>query len=106
MPIEISGKATSNVRAINSTAISSEVTSLNIASRNTTARPTADTVSLTGTAASLRQLESRLAALPVVDLQRTESIKNAIVDGRFTIDPVRVADKLLRFESMLHYHAT
>lgn len=105
MPIEISGKATSNVRAINSTAISSEVKSLSIASRNT-ARPTADTVSLTGAAAYLRQLESRLAALPVVDVQRTESIKKAIVDGRFTIDPVRVADKLLRFESMLHYHVT
>ena len=100
MPIEISGKPVSNIRAMDSSAASSIAKSATIA-RQDAVRPVADTVNLTDTSAYLRKLERSLSSLPVVDVPRTESIKEALADGRFVIDPARVADKLLRFESML-----
>lgn len=104
MPIEVSGKFVSNIRVMDNSAASSSAKSASVA-RQGAARPVADTVNLTDTAAYLRKLESTLSALPIVDIQRTEDIKKAIADGRFVIDPVRVADKLLRFESMLYHNA-
>ena len=104
MTIEISGKSVSNIRALGSSAISSIAKPASVA-RQGTAQPVADTVNLTDTAAYLRKLGNSLSSLPVVDVQRTEDIKKALADGRFVIDPVRVADKLLRFEGMLYHHA-
>jgi len=51
--------------------------------------------------ARLRKLESTLAQLPVVDRQRVEATRQAIADGSYRVDPARVAEKLLAFESAL-----
>lgn len=104
MPVEISGKTVSNIRAIDSASIS-KTRPPGLAQQDTSGRAVTDTVSLTDTAAYLRRLENTLATLPVVDVQRTDNIKKALADGSFVIDPVRVADKLLRFESMFYYRA-
>jgi len=61
----------------------------------------ANEVSLTDTAAKLRQLEAKVASQPVVDTQRVESVKKAIATGSFKIDSGRVADKMAEFESLL-----
>lgn len=103
MPIEITGKPVSNIHPLASGTVSSINTPINVP--HDTARPAADSIKLTDTAAYLRKLENTLSALPVVDMQRTESIKKALAEGSFIIDPVRVADKLLDFESMLYYRA-
>lgn len=67
-----------------------------------TGRPsTVDTVSLTDTAAQLRNLENNLAQLPVVDSQRVESIQQAIGNGTYEIDPKRIAAKMLGLEQQL-----
>ncbi len=67
-----------------------------------TGRPsTVDTVSLTDTAARLRELESTLANLPVVDTQRVEDIQRALAEGAFEVDPARVAEKMMAFEAQL-----
>jgi negative regulator of flagellin synthesis FlgM len=58
-------------------------------------------VSLTDTAAKLRQLEAQIANQPVVDTQRVESVKKAISDGSFKVDSHRVADKMAEFENLL-----
>ena len=105
MPIEIPGKPASNIRVIDNSAAASRTRSPDIDAQHGSTRPVADTVSLTDTAAHLRRLENKLAALPVVDIPRTESIKQALADGRYVVDPTRVADKLLRFESMLYHRA-
>ena len=60
-----------------------------------------DTVSLTDTAARLAELDRALANVPVVDAQRVEEVKQAISEGRYQIDPAKVADKLLSFETAL-----
>lgn len=60
---------------------------------------TADTVTLTDTAAQLHKLEATIASLPIVDITRVEDVKSALLSGHFRIDPQRVADKLLSFEN-------
>jgi negative regulator of flagellin synthesis FlgM len=72
------------------------------AAQQQTGRPsTMDTVSLTDTAARLRELENSLAKMPVVDSQKVESIQQAIANGSYEMDSGRVAEKMLRFEQDL-----
>lgn len=58
----------------------------------------ADTVTLTDTAAQLHKLEAAIAAMPIVDIARVEDIRQALNNGSFQIDNQRVAEKMLRFE--------
>ena len=62
---------------------------------------TGDTVSLTSISKQLKGLEESIAELPVVDTQRVESIKAAIDNGTFEIEPTQLATKMLAFESRL-----
>jgi len=43
----------------------------------------------------LSALESQLAASPEFDSGKVDAIKQAIRDGKFTINPEKIADKLL-----------
>jgi len=68
-----------------------------------TGRPsTVDTVSLTDTASRLRQMETTLAELPVVDNQRVEQIRKALEEGTFEMNPERIAEKMLGMERELN----
>lgn len=58
----------------------------------------ADTVSLTSGAQLLERLEKSLAALPAVDSQRVDEIRQAIENGDYEIDPQAIADAMLRME--------
>jgi len=60
-----------------------------------------DRVSLTGEARRLQELETRLASEPVVDTQRVAAVRNAVEDGTFTVNPERIADKMMSFEKAL-----
>lgn len=64
-------------------------------------RPTADTFSMTGQAAQLKQLEAQIANLPAVDTQRVAEVQHAIATNTLEVNPARVADKLLTFEAGL-----
>ena len=57
-----------------------------------------DTVDITGSAAKLQELESRIANMPVVDAQQVEAVRRALATGSFTIDPQSAADKMLAME--------
>ena len=63
-----------------------------------TAATTTDTVSLTDTAARLRELEAALANAPEVDSARVEALRRAIAEGKYDVDSVHVADKLVALE--------
>lgn len=67
----------------------------------TTSSGSTDKLSLTNEAAQLQALEEEIAQLPVVDTQRVQEVQRSLAAGSFQIDPARVADKLLRFESGL-----
>lgn len=58
----------------------------------------ADRVSLTDSATQLQALESRIAALPVVDSQRVTDVQRALATGSFQIEPAQAADNLLTQE--------
>ncbi|HED18728.1 MAG TPA: flagellar biosynthesis anti-sigma factor FlgM [Gammaproteobacteria bacterium] len=60
-----------------------------------------DRVSLTGEARRLKELETRLASTPVVDSQRVKAVRSAIENGTFTINPERIAEKLVSLEVAL-----
>lgn len=60
-----------------------------------------DTLSLTDTGALLQKLDAAIAATPVVDMARVHRIQQAIENGTYEIDPARVAEKLLAFETAL-----
>ena len=57
-----------------------------------------DRISLTDSVSLLRELESQVASLPVVDNKRVEDTQRALATGSFQIDPPRVADKMLAVE--------
>lgn len=53
------------------------------------------TVNINPLASQLQSLEGRLAQEPAVDAQRVAEIRQAIREGRFTINPEAVADNLI-----------
>ncbi len=62
---------------------------------------TADTISLSDNAVSLGKLNNTAESSPVIDTQRVEQMKMAIADGSFKVDAEQVADKMMKFESIL-----
>ncbi|MHB1215901.1 MAG: flagellar biosynthesis anti-sigma factor FlgM [Thiobacillus sp.] len=81
------------------------------AAENRTAQPQtnarADTeqtaVTLSQRAAQMKQLEARLAAIPVVDRARVDSIKEAIASGQYSVKPDNIAAGLIdSVKEMLH----
>ena len=60
-----------------------------------------DRVSLTGVARQLQEIETRLASEPVVDSQRVQTIRSAVENGTFTVNPERIAEKLMSLEEAL-----
>ncbi|MDP5054702.1 MAG: flagellar biosynthesis anti-sigma factor FlgM [Congregibacter sp.] len=57
-----------------------------------------ESVSITNTAAELLSLENQLRDLPGIDQARVDSIREAIGNGSYEVDPVRIVDSLLQSE--------
>ncbi len=68
---------------------------------NTDTNSTTDSVSLTGEARQMQALETRIASAPVVDTQRVQAVRSAVENGTFTINPERIADKMINLEQAL-----
>ena len=61
-------------------------------------RTAGDAVSITGSAFTLKRVEASLSAMPEIDAQRVETVRQQIDTGAYTINPENVADKLSQFE--------
>lgn len=60
-------------------------------------------VTLSQRAAEVKQLETQLAAMPVMDRARVDSIKEAIASGQYTINAENIAEGLIAsVKEMLH----
>ena len=60
-------------------------------------------VILSPRANQLKELETQLAAIPVVDRAKVENIKQAIASGQYTVNPENVAQGLVdSVKEMLH----
>lgn len=51
--------------------------------------------------ARLTRVREQIDSAPEVDMARVEAIKQAIAEGRFPIDPERVAEKFIELEGLL-----
>jgi len=60
-----------------------------------------DTVQITGDAMQLQSLGRSLSPGPAVNHQKVEAVRLAIAEGRYTINPERIAAKLMSAEAAL-----
>ena len=58
----------------------------------------ASNIDVSDNARTLAALESHISTLPVVNESRVDAVRRAMDEGRYHIDPQRVADKMMRFE--------
>lgn len=72
------------------------------AQEETSQSAASDTVTLTDTAARLRDLGNALSALPASDTQRVAEVKKAVEDGTYKVDAGRVAHKMIELEKLLN----
>lgn len=54
-----------------------------------------DEVTLSSTAQSLKAMEARIAATPDIDQAKVDAIRAAITQGKFEIDSLSVAQRML-----------
>ena len=59
---------------------------------------TVSNIDVSDTARTLAALENHIGTLPVVNESRVDAVRRAMDEGRYHVDPQRVADKMLRFE--------
>jgi negative regulator of flagellin synthesis FlgM len=106
MPVEINGSnlPTHTVKG-NNTGVQEKAKAgsshISAAQERKDLTPTNDNISLSQTATKLQELASEIAAQPVTDPQRVESISRLLESGSYRVDPDRIAMKLLSFESSL-----
>ncbi len=60
-----------------------------------------DKISFTGEASKLQALERELANQPVVDSQRVSTVRSAINNGTFDINPGQIAEQMISLEQAL-----
>ncbi len=58
-----------------------------------------DSVEITGKASQIQSLIQQMMASPAVDRSRVDPVKEKIDEGRYEIEPERVANKMLDFEA-------
>jgi negative regulator of flagellin synthesis FlgM len=58
----------------------------------------ASNIDVSDTARTMAALENRISTLPVVNESRVDAVRRAMDEGRYHVDPQRVADKMMRFE--------
>jgi negative regulator of flagellin synthesis FlgM len=59
---------------------------------------TASNIDVSDAARTLASLESKISTFPVVNESRVDAVRRAMDEGRYHVDPQRVADKMMRFE--------
>ncbi len=64
-------------------------------------KSSADQVQLSQEAQKLGQLQSKINASPDVNLEKVNEIRRAIAEGKFHVNPERIAEALLNQEELL-----
>ncbi|MGI2259514.1 flagellar biosynthesis anti-sigma factor FlgM [Shewanella sp. GXUN23E] len=94
------------LNGVNNTRTRNAVGDANQASKSVDTQPAAstdkpDSVSITPQAQQLQGAYSRMAAMPEVDVQKIAEIKQAIAEGRYKVDPEKLAANIAQFEQEL-----
>lgn len=105
MSIEMNGPNSGHISDLGT---NNRVASDNTARQDANSTPTnssdyavKDKFSLTYQAEQLKALEQEISQLPEVDTQRVERVQQALATGSFQINPAKVAEKMLGFETSL-----
>ena len=102
---EVNGTSQSVIQSLGHNQKSEQVNSQdNPAKSRSSATDTPSTstdVSLSTTGELINRLEAQVKSEPVVDTQRVNQIRAAILDGTYQVDSNRIADKFMQFESMM-----
>ena len=61
-----------------------------------------DSVVLSPEAQNFSRLQSKVSNLPDVNMDRVTAIRQAIADGRFEIDPERIAENMLKQDELFN----
>ncbi len=102
MPNDISGinsNKSSHMGDRNVTQVKKSDDATKSAGSSATATTAGDKVTLTDTAAKLKALEMDLASQPSVDNNKVKDMQTVIQNGSYKMDPERIADKMINFES-------
>ncbi len=99
-PDQAALRGTSTAKENSATA--SERTAQNAAPAAATpvAKAASDSVNLSPQAQAMKALEEKLQKLPDVNEKRVAEIKAALASGKYTVDDLVVADKLLGFDEL------
>lgn len=99
MPHDINGINSGRSSASNDRSVSSIRTDRSQSGDSAGTSAQADTVHLTDMASRLKSLEQKLANQPDIDQSHVDRVRDALSRGQYQIDPDRVADKMMDFES-------
>ena len=91
------------LNGVNSTRARTAVGDANQAPKSTENQPAVsgnkpDSVSITPQAQQLQGAHSKMASMPEVDVQKVAEIKQAIAEGRYKVDPEKLAANIAQFE--------
>ncbi len=67
-------------------------------SANTPGAGQADSLSISGSARSLANLQEAIAATPDIHVERVASVSQAIESGHYSVNAARIADRMLQLE--------
>ena len=101
MSSKISGVDTRNTGAVGAGRAVERVRDATRGSGAETGGATAGDVHITGTAKQLADLESMVMDMPAIDENKVAAISSAIAEGRYQIQPERIADGLMSLEQAL-----
>jgi negative regulator of flagellin synthesis FlgM len=62
------------------------------------AADSSDTMSLTGSASKLQELEAHIASLPIVDATHIADVQRALATGSYQFEPIDAAESLIAQE--------
>jgi negative regulator of flagellin synthesis FlgM len=71
------------------------------AAKPSTSNVKTDSVSITSQAQQLQGAQAKMSSLPEVDQKKVAEIKLAISEGRYTVDPEKLAANIASFEAEL-----
>ncbi|MCH1931866.1 flagellar biosynthesis anti-sigma factor FlgM [Shewanella sp. A25] len=91
---------TSQVRSNAATKNSESEQSTQVSAKSTPQK--SDSVVITAQAQQLQGAQTKMASLPEVDQKKVAEIKQAIAEGRYKIDPEKLAANIASFEAELN----
>ncbi len=100
MSVNLSGIDLGGSTAAGSTRKTSSAQSAAATSQDTTQQPHGE-VSITSTASLLAHLQQSLAGKPAIDQARVDAISKALADGKYRVNPDRIAHGLVQTEQAL-----